>query len=78
MTKLNIDRDEIKEKLNVLRVYLTITLATGTTGIAWVTQNVNAPKESILMVGIFISSTLIFSVLVEKKIHKLINLFKQI
>ena len=78
MTKLNIDRDEIKEKLNVLRVYLIITLATGITVIAWLTQNINAPKESVLIVGIFISSTLIFSVLVEKKIHKLINLFKQI
>ncbi len=28
MMKLNIGRDEIKEKLNVLRIYLTITLAT--------------------------------------------------
>ena len=71
--------ESIKEKLGLLKLYLTILIATAVAGMVWMIQNFDiAPLYKILLMLAFIIYLLLIAALLERKIHKLINFLETI
>ncbi len=66
--------DATKEKLNLLRLYLAILVASIIAGMIWLLQNFDIiPLYKISCILLFIFALILASMTIEKKIHRLIN-----
>jgi|GEM_PF-2595433 len=71
--------ESIKEKLGLLKLYLTILIASVFTGIFWIAQSVGtASTLNITSVSAIIVICLIAVFFIERKIHELINFLETI
>ncbi len=71
--------ESIKEKLGLLKLYLTILIASVFTGIFWIAQNLG--KASILNIAsvcLIVTTCLLSSTIIEIKIRKLINFLENL
>jgi hypothetical protein len=71
--------ESIKEKLGLLKLYLTILIATAVAGMVWIAQNVgNASILNIFSVCIIVIICFLLATIIEIKIHKLINFLENL
>lgn len=67
--------DKIKENIGILKLYLTILLASVVTALVWLAQNIdNVSRNSAIIVVSLLLAFLIFVFIIERKIRRLINL----
>jgi hypothetical protein len=67
--------EQIREKLNVLRIYLTILIASLSAGLVWLSQNFgNASTLNITLVSVLTIVLFLCTILIKLQIQKLIDM----